>query len=603
MIPTNLGGVALPIEQYAVVGDTGTAALIGLDGSVDWLCLPRFDSAACFAALLGEPRHGRWLIGPVGAARSSRRYVGDSFVLETVHVTETGVVRITDVMPLADDRADLVRRIEGVSGTVTMRHEWIVRFGYGKIRPWVSRGKDHDGQPIITAIAGPDKLVLRGTRLPKAKDGAHVDEFDVTAGETLTFTSTWLHSHYPVPGMIDVDRRIAETLFLSERWAGVCDYQGRYREQVVRSVLVLRLLTHGGTGGIVAAPTTSLPEEIGGERNWDYRYCWLRDASLTLDALLSSGYHDEVELWRDWLLRALAGDPQDAQIMYAIDGGRDLPERVLDHLPGYEGSAPVRVGNGAVDQRQTDVLGEVMSALEHARAAGVDDPEVSWRLQRVLVDDMCAHWDQPDNGLWEMRGPRRLFTHSRVMVWAALDSAVAAVEKHGFRGNVAQWSQLRDRVRAEILEKGFNQELNTFVQHYDTTEVDAALLLIPVVGFLPGDDPRVLGTIAAVEKDLMRDGLLLRYRTEGAPDGVAGGEHPFLACSFWLVSAYALAGRQRDAIRLMDHLVGLVNDVGLLSEEYDPSTGRMMGNFPQAFSHLALVSAAICLEGQGDGTG
>ena len=368
---------------------------------------------------------------------------------------------------------------------------------------------------------------------------------------------------------------------------------------MVRSVLVLRLLTHGGTGGIVAAPTTSLPENLGGERNWDYRYCWLRDASLTLDALLSSGYHDEVELWRDWLLRALAGDPQDAQIMYAVDGGRYLPERVLDHLPGYEGSRPVRVGNGAVDQRQTDVLGEVMSALEHARTAGLDDPEVSWRLQRVLVDDMCEHWDEPDNGIWEMRGPRRLFTHSRVMVWVALNSAVAAVEKHGFKGNVDQWRQLRDQVRAEILSKGYNEERGTFVQHYDTTEVDASLLLIPVVGFLPGDDPRVLGTIAAVEKDLMRDGLLLRYRTETATDGVAGDEHPFLACSFWLVSAYALAGRHRDATRLMDRLVGLVNDVGLLSEEYDPSRRRMMGNFPQAFSHLALVSAAICLEGEG----
>ncbi len=535
--------MALPIEQYAVVGDTGTAALIGLDGSVDWLCLPRFDSAACFAALLGEPRHGRWLIGPSGPARSSRRYVGNSFVLETIHVTNTGTVKVTDLMPVADGRADVVRRVEGLSGSVTICHEWVVRFGYGKIRPWVTRGEDVDGHPIITAVAGPDKLVLRGTRLPKAREGAHVDDFDVRAGESFTFTTTWLHSHHPVPGMLDVDSRIASTKSISEEWADHCAYQGRYREQVLRSVLVLRLLTHGGTGGIVAAPTTSLPERIGGERNWDYRYCWLRDASLTLDALLSAGYHDEVDLWRAWLLRALAGDPKDAQIMYAVDGARDLPERVLDHLPGYEGSRPVRVGNGAVDQRQTDVLGEVMSALEHARSAGLDEPDASWRLQRVLVDDMCEHWDEPDNGIWEMRGPRRHFTHSRVMIWVALDSAIAAVEKHGLRGNVEHWRELREAVRAEIVTKGYDAGRGTFVQHYDTTEVDASLLLIAAVGFLPGDDPRELGTIAAVEKDLMRDGLLLRYRAETAVDGVEEDEHPFLKALLFLAGERACPGR------------------------------------------------------------
>ncbi len=588
--------MALPIEQYAAVGDSATAALIGIDGSVDWLCLPRFDSTACFAALLGRPKHGRWLLGPVGAARSTRRYAGNSFVLETTHETDTGVVMVTDVMPVGDGRADLVRRVEGISGTVRMRHEWIVRFGYGKIRPWVSRGEDLEDHPIITAIAGPDKLVLRGSRLPKALDGRHVDEFDVSAGESLTFTTTWFLSHQPVPGMLDIDSRIAETIFVTERWAAMCDYNGPYRDQVVRSLLVLRLLTHGETGGIVAAPTTSLPEELGGERNWDYRYCWLRDASLTLEALLSAGYHEETALWRHWLMRALAGDPQDAQIMYAVDGARDLPERTLDHLPGYAESRPVRIGNGAVRQRQTDVLGEVMAAFEHARNAGVGDSVVSWRLQRVLINELCDHWDEPDSGLWEMRGPPRHFTHSRVGVWLALDMAIAGVERHGLPGDVAKWRAVREQVRAEILSKGYDEERGTFVQHYETSEVDAALLLIPHVGFLPGDDPRVLGTIAAVEQDLMRDGLLLRYRTEATADGVGGGEHPFLACSFWLVSAYALAGRTADATELMDRLVGLVNDVGLLSEEYDAGAGRMVGNFPQAFSHLALVNAAINLE-------
>jgi GH15 family glucan-1,4-alpha-glucosidase len=405
-----------------------------------------------------------------------------------------------------------------------------------------------------------------------------------------------VRSHYPVPDMLDVSDRIADTLERSEDWAARCGYAGPYREAVLRSVLVLRLLTHGGTGGIVAAPTTSLPESIGGARNWDYRFCWLRDASLTLEALLSVGYRDEVELWRSWLLRALAGDPQDAQIMYAVDGARHIPERQLDHLPGYEDSRPVRVGNAAVDQRQTDVLGEVMSALEHARDAGLADPQVSWHLQRVLVDEMCRHWDEPDNGIWEMRGPRRHFTHSRVMVWVALNSAVCAVEEHSLTGDVERWRALRDKVRDEVLTSGYDEERGTFVQHYDTTEVDAALLLISVVGFLPGDDPRVLGTIAAVERDLMQDGLVRRYRTETTSDGVSGEEHPFLACSFWLVSAYALAGRLDDARRLMDRLVGLANDVGLMSEEYDPVAGRMTGNFPQAFSHLALVNAAIGLD-------
>jgi GH15 family glucan-1,4-alpha-glucosidase len=588
--------MALPIEDYAVLGDTGTAALVGKDGSVDWLCLPRFDSHACFAALLGGPEHGRWLIGPKDAsAACSRRYVGDSAVLESTWTTDTGCVTILDVMPIGDNRADIVRRVIGVEGSVTIRHEWVVRLGYGKIRPWVRR-QDMHGMEVITAVAGPDRLILRGPRLPHAVDGRHADEFEVHAGEELTFSTTWVPSHHPLPEPLEFESRIEATIKISERWADRCTYEGPYREAVVRSLLTLRLLTHGGTGGIVAAPTTSLPEDPGGERNWDYRYCWLRDASLTLEALLESGYAVEARLWRDWLLRAAAGDPQDLQIMYAVDGGRDLEERTLDHLPGYAGSSPVRIGNGAVNQRQTDVLGEVMIALEMARDIGLHDNEDSWSLQRTLVEELARHWDQPDNGLWEIRGPLRKFTHSRVMVWVAFDRAIAAVEEHGLDGPADEWRALRDKVREEVLQHGYDAERNTFTQHYETREVDASLLVLSDVGFIEGDDPRMLGTIKAVEEDLMRDGLLLRYRTESGVDGLSGDEHPFLACSFWLVEAYALAGRVDDAHALMQRLLELTNEVGLLSEEYDPQHRRFIGNFPQAFSHLTLVGAANQLE-------
>ena len=582
-----------PIEDYAVLGDTGTAALVGKDGSVDWLCLPRFDSPACFAALLGGPEHGRWLLGPKDeSAACSRRYLGDSAVLESTFTTDTGRVTVTDLMPIGDKRADLVRRIVGVEGTVTMRHEWVVRLGYGKMRPWVRR-QDMYGLTVITAVAGPDRLILRGPRLPHAVDGRHVDEFDVHAGDELTFSTTWVPSHHELPFPLQFDPRIEETVRTSESWAAGCSYDGPYREHVLRSLITLRLLTHSGTGGIVAAVTTSLPEDFGGERNWDYRYCWLRDASLTLEALLESGYEDEARLWRDWLLRAVAGDPQDLQIMYAVDGYRDLTERTLDHLPGYADSRPVRIGNGAVNQRQTDVLGEVMIALEMAREIGLEESSDTWSMQRALVEELAVHWDEPDNGLWEVRGPRRHFTHSRVMVWVAFDRAIAAVERHGLEGPVDKWRELREKVRAEIDDKGFDEQRNTFTQHYDTREVDASLLVLSAVGFLDGDDPRMLGTIKAVEEDLMRDGLLLRYRTETDVDGLAGDEHPFLACSFWLVEAYALAGRMDDADALMRRLLELPNDVGLLSEEYDPVGRRFVGNFPQAFSHLALVSAAV----------
>jgi GH15 family glucan-1,4-alpha-glucosidase len=583
-----------PIEHYALLGDRHTAALVGRNGSVDWLCLPRFDSPACFAAILGTEEHGHWQICPTGDYEVSRRYVGGSAVLETTFTTAGGVVQLLDLMPVGDGRADLIRRITGVEGEVEVRHEWVVRADYGAVHPWVRR-QESEGQQVIVATAGPDRLVLRGPRLPRPTDHRHGDVFTVSAGDELTFSTTWWPSHLDVPPGLAYEERIRQTVELGDAWAAQCRRDVPHRDVVVRSLVTLRLLTHEETGGIVAAPTTSLPEDFGGERNWDYRYCWLRDAALTLESLVAAGYTEEADLWRGWLLRAVAGDPEDLQVMYTVDGGRRLPEFELDHLPGYADSLPVRIGNAAVDQRQMDVLGEVMVALEAARAAGLDVDQDAWRLQRALVDDLAKNWQQPDNGIWEIRGPRRHFTHSRVMVWAAFDRAVRAAEQRGLEADVERWREVRDQVRAEILERGFDAERGTFTQHYDTTEVDAALLVLPLVGFVDGDDPRMLGTIEAIEQDLLRDGFLLRYRTETGVDGLPGDEHPFLACSFWLVSAYAFAGRLDDAHALFDRLVGLVNDVGLLAEEYDPVHDRMAGNFPQAFSHLTLVQAAFHL--------
>lgn len=587
--------MSTPIAEYALLGDTEGAALVSRHGAVDWLCLPRFDSPACFAAVLGTDDHGRWFLGPVDEATATRAYRENSFVLDTVHETATGRVRVTDLMPFGDGRADLVRVVEGLEGEVPMLHEWVVRTGYGKVLPWVSRTEDCDGVTVIRAVAGPDMLVLRGDRLPEPTDHHHRDEFTVRAGERYEFAMTWVPSWCEVPSALDVPSRVDETVRRFDDWAARHTHEGPYREAVTRSLLVLRLLTDELRGGIVAAPTTSLPEDVGGERNWDYRYCWLRDASLTLEALLACGYVDETRLWRDWLVRAVAGDPADLQIMYAVDGSRELPERTLDHLPGYEGSRPVRVGNAAVDQRQSDILGEVMISLDEARRLGVSESHESWAVQKALVDDLADHWDQSDNGLWEIRGEPQHFTHSRVMVWAAFDRAVRAVEEDGHEGDVERWRALRDRVHAEVLDKGFDAERGTFVQHYGTREVDAALLLIPTVGFLPADDERVLGTVRAVEEDLVRDGFVLRYRTQSGVDGLSGDENPFLACSFWLAEAYARCGRVDDAHTLMDRLLGIRNDLGLLSEEYDPTTDRLVGNFPQAFSHLALVRAAIAI--------
>jgi GH15 family glucan-1,4-alpha-glucosidase len=587
--------MALPIEDYALIGDRGTAALVGKDGSIDWLCLPRFDSPACFAALLGTEDNGRWLLAPADEVTAThRRYVDGTACLETTFTTAGGEVVLLDVMPTHDGRADVVRRLTCTRGTVRIRHDWVVRTDYGRVRPWVSREQAH-GDEVVVAVAGPDKLVLRGPHLPHGHEGHHTDEFELSEGEEVTFSTTWVKSWRDVPEPLGFDERIDETTDRQREWSERAPDDVPQADLVRRSLLTLLLMTHAETGGIVAAPTTSLPEDFGGERNWDYRYCWLRDAALTLESLLGCGYEREALAWRGWLLRAVAGDPADLQIMYAVDGGRQLPELELVHLPGYAGSKPVRIGNGAVCQRQNDVLGEVMIALELARQAGLDDTDNSWALQRALVDELAEHWDEPDNGLWEIRGPQRHFTHSRVMVWVAFDRAVRGVEEHGLEGPVDRWRELRERVREEILDKGYDTERNTFTQHYDTREVDASLLTIPLVGFLPGDDPRVLGTIDAVMEDLLRDGLLLRYRTQTGVDGLGGDEHPFLACSFWLVSALAAAGRRDEAGELLDRLCGLANDVGLLSEEYDAAHGRMAGNFPQAFSHLALVQAALSL--------
>jgi GH15 family glucan-1,4-alpha-glucosidase len=596
--------MALPIEEYALIGDRRTGALVGSNGSIDWLCLPRFDSAASLAGLLGTDHHGHWQICPVGEYDVSRRYVGASAVLETTFTTESGVVTLTDLMPRGDGQSDVVRRVVGVSGSVPMRHEWMVRLDYGAILPWVRR-QTIKGEAVITAIGGPDRLILRGPRLPRAHEHRHYDEFDVAEGNVLTFSTTWLPSYAPLDDLTELGEpgdRIESSIAEDQDWADQCRKDIPQRDLVRRSLLTLRLLTDEETGGIVAATTTSVPEDPGGERNWDYRYCWLRDAALTLNSLIRAGYTEEAQLWRSWLLRAVAGDPQDLQIMYAVDGGRRLPEYTLDHLPGYAGSRPVRIGNAASEQRQLDVLGEVMIALEAMRQASGHAERSSWALQRALIADLAKKWQQPDNGLWEIRGPRRRFTHSQAMVWAAFDRAVRAVEDFGLDGPVDQWRELRDTVRAEVLSEGYDAVRNTFVQHYGTTEVDASLLVLPSIGFIEGDDPRMLGTIAAVEEDLIREGLVMRYRTQTGVDGVPGDEHPFVACSFWLVSAYAAAGRLVDAHALFDRLCGLVNDVGLLSEEYDPARDRMVGNFPQAFSHLALVGAAFNLAEAGGRT-
>ncbi len=581
----------VPIAEYAVIGDGRTTALVSRRGSIDWLCLPHADSAACFARLLGTEDNGRWLLTVPDAHTVSRRYLGDSFVLETTYETPTGAAVVVDAMPISDGRADVVRHVTCTRGTVHVRHEWIVRFGYGAIQPWVTRNRGAD--PAIRAVAGPDSLVLRGTHLPRAADHRHADEVELHAGQVMELALTWVPSWEPVPEVVPSPARVDSTRIAWGLWARDTRYDGPHREAVIRSLLVLRMLTDFETGGIAAAATTSLPEDFGGERNWDYRYCWLRDAALTLEALLEQGFTQEAMQWRDWLLRAVAGDPADLQIMYRLDGGRDLPEHELAHLPGYAGSRPVRLGNLAAGQVQNDVLGEVMCALHAAREAGVLEDDAAWSLQRHLLEELLQHWDAPDRGIWEVRGEPQHFVHSKVMSWAAVDRAVRAVEEHGLDGPVERWRLARDRIHADVLEHGWDAGRRTFVQSYGAEHTDAALLQMVHVGFLPPDDERVRATIAAVRAELeVAPGLLLRYLPERTDDGVAGHEHPFLACSFWLAEALARTGEVDAAGAVLDTLVGLTNDVGLLAEQYDPQGRRMAGNVPQALSHLALVQAA-----------
>jgi GH15 family glucan-1,4-alpha-glucosidase len=591
------------IEDYALIGDEQTSALVGRDGSVDWLCLPRFDSPACFARLLGDEDDGHWRIAPKGVEGSCTRraYRTDTLVLDTEWETDDGAIRVTDLMPQRDVHPDVVRIVEGLRGRVTVRSELRLRFDYGSIVPWMRRADGHR-----VAVAGPDSAWLRSeppVRTWGEDFGTH-SEFTVGEGESVAFVLTWHPSHEKRPPLVDPRRALRTSVQDWRKWAARCRYRGPHRDAVVRSLITLKALTYLPTGGIVAAPTTSLPEELGGVRNWDYRYCWLRDSTLTLGALLSAGYQDEAKAWRDWLLRAVAGDPADLQIMYGLAGERRLPESELPWLAGHADSTPVRIGNDAVSQLQLDVYGEVMDSLALARAAGLPARPHVWSIQSALMDWLSENWRQPDEGLWEVRGGRRQFVHSKVMVWVAADRAVRALEENPkLHGNLDAWRELREEVHREVCEKGYDPERNTFTQYYGSQELDASLLLIPRLGFLPPDDPRVIGTVDAIREELGHHGLMRRYSTDGTTvDGLPGDEGTFLACSFWLAHALHMTGRTKEAGELFERLVGLANDVGLLAEEYDPVRRRHLGNFPQAFSHIGLVNTALALFG-GDGAG
>lgn len=585
--------VPLKIEDYAVIGDTHSLAIVGRDGSIDWLCLPRFDSGACFASLVGNPKNGRWKLAPRGEIiETKRRYRPDSLVLETEMRTRDGVVRIIDCMPLRGRYPNVVRIVEGVSGSVPMELELVIRFDYGRVLPWV---RSIDGR--LRAVAGPDALVLTTPIATKGKDLATVAEFVVNAGDRVPFVLTWYPSHEQVPEQPDALHAVAKTEAWWQAWAARCTEHGPHRDAVVRSLITLKALTYAPTGGILAAGTTSLPEVLGGNRNWDYRYCWLRDATFTLYALLHAGYKEEATAWRDWLLRAVAGSPADLQIMYGPAGERHLEERTMDWLDGYEGSRPVRLGNAAAGQLQLDVYGEVLDSFHQARRLGVPPDAASWDLQRLICEWLESSWSQPDEGLWEIRGPRQQFTHSKVMAWVAMDRAVKAVEENGMRGPVERWRSVRADIHREVCAKGFDAGRGTFTQAFGSKDLDASLLLIGGVGFLPPEDPRVKGTIAAIERELVRGGFVSRYPTsdQRGSDGLAGKDSAFLACSFWLVDALLLDARRDDAESLFAHLLTVRNDVGLLSEEYDVDRKRLVGNFPQAFSHVALINSACSL--------
>ena len=579
------------IEDYALIGDCQTAALVSKEGSIDWLCVPRFDSGACFAALLGTPEHGRWQIAPTnGQPCVRRRYRGDTLILETDFETDTGAVTVIDFMPPRTNVPDIVRIVVGRRGQVAMRMDLVIRYDYGQIVPWVQsidRG--------ITAIAGPDMLSLRTDVELRGEDYKTVSEFTVSEGQRVSFDLTWYPSNRHEPAELDTEQALTETEQWWQDWTDRCKFEGEYREETLRSLITLKALTYAPTGGIVAAPTTSLPEKIGGVRNWDYRICWLRDSTFTLYALMEAGFHAEACEWREWLLRAVAGKPSQMQIMYGLSGERRLTEMEIPWLPGYEGSAPVRIGNAASDQYQLDVYGEVMDSLHQARRFGIDGDDSTWRVQRLLMDFLESHWTEPDEGIWEVRGPRREFTHSKVMAWVGVDRAVKTVEKWNADGPVERWRALRDQIHAQVCRDGFDEHLNSFVQSYGSKHLDASLFMIPLVGFLPPDDPRVQGTVAAIEKGLMTDGFVSRYNPGSEIDGLPPGEATFLLCTFWLADNYALMGRRDDARRVFDRLLAIRNDVGLLSEAYDPATKRLLGNFPQAFSHIGLVNTAANL--------
>ncbi|MGH3072467.1 MAG: glycoside hydrolase family 15 protein [Gaiellaceae bacterium] len=588
--------MTLRIEDYGLIGDLQTAALVGRDGSIDWLCLPRFDSGACFSALLGDEWHGRWLLSPdCEIEHAERRYRERTLVHELDFHCADGVVRVIDFMPPRGEEPDVVRIVECLEGSVRMRLELVIRFDYGSIVPWVHR---HDEECRV-AIAGPDALALRSTVPMRGVNLRTVAGFTLEAGQRESFVLTWYPSHHAVPARIDPEAALEDTCAFWREWLAGGTYAGRWEDAVTRSLMVLKAMTYAPTGGIVASPTTSLPERLGGVRNWDYRYCWLRDATFALDALLENGFKDEAQAWRGWLLRAVAGDPDDLQIMYGPAGERRLPEFELPWLPGYEGSGPVRVGNSASTQFQLDVYGEVMDVLHQARRRRIEPDDQSWAIQRVLLADLETRWREPDEGIWEVRGPRRHFTHSKVMAWVAMDRGVKAVEQFGRSGDADDWRQVRDEIHREVCERGYDEELGSFVQSYDSKRVDASLLTIPLFGFLPPDDPRVRGTLEAIRRELLVDGFVQRYRHDEDVedvDGLPPGEGAFFLCSFWFVDNLVLVGELEEACEMFDRLLALRNDLGLLSEEYDPAAQRLVGNFPQAFSHIGLINTALLLE-------
>ena len=587
--------VSAPIEEYAVVGDCETAALVSRDGSVDWLCLPRFDSGACFASLLGTEDHGRWRIAPAGTVTGVRRqYRGDTLILETEFTTAEGTVRVVDWMPIRDGYPTLERLVVGVRGRVEMTMDLCIRFVYGSVVPWV-----HQVDEGLLAVAGPDALLLRTPVETRGENLRTTASFTVAEGQQVPFTLSWYPSHLAPPPPTDAPHSLEETAAWWEEWSARCAYQGPWRDAVIRSLITLKSLTYTPTGGIVAAPTTSLPEAIGGTRNWDYRYCWLRDATFSVYALIIGGYTEEMRAWQDWLLRAVAGSPDQIAIMYGLSGERMLTEYEAEWLPGYESSLPVRLGNAAYLQHQLDVYGEVMDTIHTARRAGLPHSDEVWRFQRALMSYLETAWRLPDDGIWESRGGARHFTLSKVMAWVAFDRAVKACEEAGHSGPVERWRAIRDEIHADVCARGYNPAVGAFVQSYDSTDLDASLLLIPLVGFLPATDDRMRGTIDAIQRHLMRDGFVCRYLTATDVDGISGREGAFIACTLWLADNLLLLGDRAGALRTFERVLAIRNDVGLLSEEYDAGERRMLGNFPQAFSHVALVNTARNLSAAG----